>query len=79
MFCKSFDYNTADVKDGKFYGIAELYTATEPSTFPTTGEGMTGRFPADPEECVFLPTSTIYVTGTSELFMLNDEYDWDKQ
>lgn len=79
MFCRNFDYNPAETKDGKLYGVGEIYVTAAPSSFPVDGTGMDGRFPAAPEKCVFLPGSTIYATSTGQLWMRNTDGSWDEQ
>lgn len=79
MFCKNFDYDPANTKDGKLYGVGEIYASSAPSSFPVDGTGMGGRFPAAPEKCVFLPGSTLYATGSGQLWILNPDGNWDAQ
>lgn len=81
MHLTHYDYETVvTLNDGSVKKAKVDITATSaPSTFPTTGEGMTGKFPtSDPKDTGFLPGSTIFVPATGQAFMLDPAGIWNE-
>lgn len=72
MYCKSYtSINKADA-NGKIKISASLVSSSTPETFPLTGEGITNLN----ENHQLEPGTTIYVVDSSDLYMMNEEYEY---
>lgn len=80
MHLNHYDYDTVVIlNDGKKTVKAEITASTAPSSFPETGEGMTGKFPTkNPADTSFQPGSSILAPKTGQVWILDADGDWDE-
>lgn len=69
------DFELIEEKNGKKYIVANIYAASAPGSFPVDGENVDGLS----KDHVFLASSTIYVVGNGDLYMLSPNGSWVKQ
>ena len=68
MFCQKVQSKTYS-KTGELHVVADLACSTTPAAMPTTGEGIRGL----EETAVLDPGTTIYVIGSAQVYMMNEE------
>lgn len=71
MFCKG--YTRAGKKNGVDMVIADLITKSEPETMPETTTGIENV----QDGLAIAPGSTLITTSPFQVYMMNDEYEWD--
>ena len=76
MICQKVEAYTYD-EQGKRHVVAELQASEEPATMPTTGEGIGGMDPLT-ENDILSPGTTLLVTKTSQVFMMNEDNEFDE-